>query len=89
MCNRYNLRATKKDLVDLFGHLEDDFAPVADHWPQRPGLVFRPREDCPARESVMLQWGLVPFWATDTKNARNCSNARCEDVATKPSFRAA
>ena len=48
MCNRYNLRATKKELVDLFGHLEDDFAPVADHWPMRPGLVFRPREDGPA-----------------------------------------
>jgi putative SOS response-associated peptidase YedK len=64
MCNRYNLRATKKELVDLFGHLEDDFAPVPDHWPMRPGLVYRPRDDHPGLEGVMLRWGLVPFFAT-------------------------
>jgi putative SOS response-associated peptidase YedK len=63
MCNRYNLRAPKKDLEDLFGHLEDNFEPVDDHWPLRPGLVFRPREDNPVREGVLLRWGLVPFTA--------------------------
>jgi hypothetical protein len=41
VCNRHNLRATKADLVALFGALEDDFVPVADHWPMRPALVFR------------------------------------------------
>ena len=34
-----------------------------------------------------LHWGLVPFWATDTRMSRRLINARAESVATKPSFR--
>jgi putative SOS response-associated peptidase YedK len=34
-----------------------------------------------------LHWGLVPFWATDTRMGRRLINARAESVATKPSFR--
>lgn len=35
----------------------------------------------------MLKWGLVPFWAKDTKNAGRLINARSEGIADKPSFR--
>jgi putative SOS response-associated peptidase YedK len=89
VCNRYNLKTSKPQLETLFGHLEDDFAPVDDQWPMRPGLVYRPREDRPQREGVMMRWGLVPFWADDPKIGRTMTNARCETVATKPGFRAA
>ena len=34
-------------------------------------------------------WGLVPFWAKDTKIGNNLINARSETVAIKPSFREA
>jgi putative SOS response-associated peptidase YedK len=40
-------------------------------------------------ELVQLRWGLVPFWAKDLKIGSRMINARCETVATKPSFRSA
>jgi putative SOS response-associated peptidase YedK len=36
-----------------------------------------------------LRWGLVPFWANDTKIGYKAINARAETVADKPMFRAA
>ena len=36
-----------------------------------------------------LYWGLVPFWAKDTKIGSRMINARSETVVTKPSFRTA
>ena len=34
-----------------------------------------------------LHWGLVPFWAKDTRIGSRLINARAETVAEKPSFR--
>lgn len=36
-----------------------------------------------------FHWGLVPFWAKDTRVGGRMINARSETVAVKPSFRAA
>jgi putative SOS response-associated peptidase YedK len=36
----------------------------------------------------MFKWGLIPFWAKDSKIAYKTINARGETVASKPSFRA-
>jgi len=36
-----------------------------------------------------LHWGLVPFWAKDTKVGSRMINARQESVSSKPSFREA
>jgi len=36
-----------------------------------------------------FHWGLVPFWAKDTRIGYKMINARVETVATKPSFREA
>lgn len=33
------------------------------------------------------KWGLIPFWAKDTKIANNTLNARIETITEKPSFR--
>jgi putative SOS response-associated peptidase YedK len=41
------------------------------------------------REIAMLHWGLIPFWAKDTKIGARLINARSETAAEKPSFRAA
>jgi putative SOS response-associated peptidase YedK len=41
------------------------------------------------RELALLQWGLVPSWARDSKIAFQCINARSETAAEKPAFRAA
>ena len=37
----------------------------------------------------MLRWGLIPFWAKDSKIGTRMINARSETVAEKPAFRAA
>lgn len=34
-----------------------------------------------------MRWGLLPFWAKDTKNAYSTINARAETVRTAPAFR--
>jgi len=43
----------------------------------------------PGRELRLVRWGLVPFWAKDTKGGSRLINARAETVAVKPAFRAA
>jgi putative SOS response-associated peptidase YedK len=42
-------------------------------------------------ERVMsgMHWGLIPFWAKDTKSAYRTINARAETIAINPAFRAA
>ncbi|MEY5144911.1 MAG: hypothetical protein RL745_278 [Actinomycetota bacterium] len=41
------------------------------------------------RHLDVAMWGLVPRWAADMSIGAKMANARCETVATKPSFRAA
>ena len=55
--------------------------------PTQDGPIARIGES--GREIASCSWGLVPFWAKDTKIAFKTINARSETVAEKPSFRAA
>jgi putative SOS response-associated peptidase YedK len=41
------------------------------------------------RVMSLMHWGLIPFWAKDTKIGYRTINARAETVTTKPAFRAA
>ncbi len=66
-------------------------------------LVFHPRYNvAPTQEVVavlsdgdspghnraeMMRWGLIPFWAKDSKIGARMINARAETVAEKPAFR--
>jgi putative SOS response-associated peptidase YedK len=34
-----------------------------------------------------LRWGLIPYWCEDPKGGRKPINAKCETVATLPTFR--
>jgi putative SOS response-associated peptidase YedK len=47
------------------------------------------RQTGSGRELSTMRWGLVPSWADDPKIGYRMINARSEDAATKPSFRAA
>jgi len=38
-------------------------------------------------KAIMMKWGLVPFWAKDTKIGNRLINARAETIVTKPAFR--
>ncbi len=47
--------------------------------------------DAKARERALdvMRWGLVPFWAKDTKVGFANINAKAEGIETKPAFREA
>ncbi len=47
--------------------------------------VTTDKEGAPRGE--LLRWGLVPFWAKDTKDAFKRINARVETVAERPAYR--
>lgn len=52
-------------------------------------LVVRFNPETRERTLNPLRWGLVPFWAKDTKLGYSLINAKCETVAEKPAFREA
>jgi putative SOS response-associated peptidase YedK len=92
MCGRFVRQSTQEVLADWFGvELEEMpwFAPSFNIAPQSVQPVVRLGRDSGNREFALLRWGLVPFWAKDSKLAYSTINARAEEAATKPAFREA
>ena len=90
MCGRYTLRVAPAELAEIFGVLETiEWSPRYNIAPTQTVAAVRPQEQGTGRELALLKWGLIPFWAKDTKIASSLINARAETVATKPAFRAA
>ena len=92
MCGRFARKSTQKVLADWFGiELEDMpwFAPTYNAAPQSTQPVVRLKRDTRDRELVLARWGLVPYWAKDSKVGYTTFNARAEDVTSKPMFREA
>lgn len=94
MCSHYEAPSPKQ-LLDAFG-AEPDAPTQTELWPGYMGPMIRmpigadPHDEAtPEFEVFSAMFGLLPFWAKDTKLARSTYNARSETVATKPSFRAA
>ncbi|HWZ41976.1 MAG TPA: SOS response-associated peptidase [Candidatus Saccharimonadales bacterium] len=90
MCGRYRLTATERYIAE---HFNLDAEPV---WPARyniapgqPALVVRQAPKSPLRESSLLRWGLVPYWAKGPSIGYRTINARSEAAAEKPAFREA
>jgi putative SOS response-associated peptidase YedK len=88
MCTRFTLATPADEVADFFG-LPDvpDLPPRYNVAPSQP--VACVRRDRRGRWLDLLQWGLVPSWATDLKIGHSLINARAETVAEKPAFRAA
>lgn len=87
MCGRFALSSAPPPLVDL---LNLDGLPT---WearyniaPTQNVLCVREMEDSP-REGTLLQWGLIPRWASEPKMGTGVINARCESLSEKPWFR--
>ena len=90
MCNRYRCKANTELLDKEFSLRANLFQDLPlELFPMRNAAVVRPQQDGPGREGVVMRWGLVPSWAEDPKVGRRMTNAKCETVATKPSFRTA
>ena len=51
--------------------------------------VIRLDHETGQRELAIMKWGLIPFWAKDSKIAYSTINARAETLTTAPAFREA
>lgn len=87
VCGRY-ARFTPAEIYARLFNAECTVAvdPRYNVTPSQPVLAARNGASS-ARELVILQWGLVPFWAKDPRTGYRTINARAETVATKPAFR--
>jgi putative SOS response-associated peptidase YedK len=95
MCGRYVSRTEKQRIAETFhAHIvpedyDPDFVPDYNVAPQTMQPVVRRSRDTGERELARLRWGLVPFWAKDTKIAYSTINARAESLATSSTYREA
>jgi putative SOS response-associated peptidase YedK len=91
MCGRFTRLYSWKQLYELMGLTtpsQDPFAaPAYNVAPTDLSPVVRAAPS--GREAAVMRWGLVPSWATDVSIGNRCINARSEEAATKPAFRAA
>jgi putative SOS response-associated peptidase YedK len=91
MCGRYARKSAQELLAEWFEmDLEQmRWAPTWNAAPQSFQPVVRLSKDGNQREAALMRWGLVPSWAKDARIGLNTINARAEEAATKPAFRAA
>jgi len=90
MCGRYALH-NHPTIIALQFWLKEYPQEIKPRYNIAPGtqvLAVKDEAGHP-RRAIMLQWGLVPFWAKDPKIGYKMSNARAETVAEKPAFRSA
>ena len=90
MCGRYNIITDAEALVEFFEVAIFDLEDFQNNYNAAPTqLLPVVRQTDAGRELCALRWGLVPFWAKDTKIGYKTINARSETLASKPAFRAA
>jgi putative SOS response-associated peptidase YedK len=91
MCGRYSITTPVEALVRLFhfaGPLPN-FPPRYNIAPTQQVPIVRRAPANGERDLAQVRWGLIPFWAKDTKIGYSLTNARADGIDTKPSFREA
>lgn len=94
MCGRYQITTNLKQIARRFRVPEERLAEMPD-MPQRYNVA--PTQPVPVvrvsregeRRLELMRWGLVPSWAKDVAIGNRMINARSEEAAIKPAFRAA
>jgi putative SOS response-associated peptidase YedK len=87
MCGRFAMFDSEAALEREFGApVGFALAPRYNIAPSQPVLAVR-RGAGGRREFTHLDWGLVPAWTKDPRDAIRPINARAEGIAEKPSFR--
>jgi len=94
MCGRYSRRWDKQRIAEAFqaGNVDGlvyEAEPSYNVAPQTMQPVVRLDADTGARELAQMRWGLIPFWAKNTKMAYSTINARAETITTSPIYREA
>lgn len=89
MCGRYTMKEKKEDLEAWFDATVEDLENL------QPNFNVAPSQTMPvvgqntegSRSILPFRWGLLPFWAKETKVGYSMINARAETLDTKKSFR--
>jgi putative SOS response-associated peptidase YedK len=68
---------------------EPDLEPRYNIAPTQMVAVVRLDAKTARRQLRLMKWGLIPFWAKDPSIGSRLINARAEDAAEKPAFKAA
>jgi putative SOS response-associated peptidase YedK len=94
MCGRYGRRADKQRIAEAFrirseNVFEDDLAPSYNVAPTDVQPVVRLTGDSGERELTLMRWGLIPWWAKDSKVGFSAINAKAETLTTSRAFREA
>lgn len=90
MCGRYTLSQSAEALAERFQL--DEVPPLESQYnvaPTNSVATIVVDQHTHKRVLRLLQWGLIPSWAKDSKIGYQMINARSETVSEKPSFRSA
>jgi len=88
MCGRISQTASYGELTEWFDLARGfELDPRYNIAPSRDVAVVRLEED--GRSLVLLHWGLIPFWADDSRIGYRTINARAETAHKSPAYRAA
>jgi putative SOS response-associated peptidase YedK len=89
MCGRFTNRYSWRQLKELYDlttpYMGSNFPPRYNIAPTQDTFVVRLKDG--KRELESMRWGLVPWFAKDTKGAARMINAQSETADTKPAFR--
>jgi putative SOS response-associated peptidase YedK len=89
MCGRFTNRYSWRQLKELYDlttpYLGSNFPPRYNIAPTQDSFVVRLKDG--KRELESMRWGLVPWFAKDTKGAARMINAQSETADVKPAFR--
>jgi putative SOS response-associated peptidase YedK len=85
MCGRYSLIGID-DLGNRFRVFNPSFG-FRSQFNIAPGSMNPIIVQHERAEMVMMQWGLIPHWAKDSKTIQHPINARAEGLSEKPMFR--
>jgi putative SOS response-associated peptidase YedK len=88
MCGRYRRITSEEELARLY-HIpipkQTDLPISYNIAPSQKILTIRFNPETRARSLDALQWGLITYWAKDSKIAHRTINARAESVDKAPS----
>ncbi len=85
MCGRYSFASSKEKVekqlsIKVTGTLEPNYN-IA---PTQQAYVLTNKMPNALQQ---FRWGLIPYWANDSKVGNNLINARSEGISSRPSFR--
>lgn len=91
MCGRYASTISADQIRALFrtGNPAVNLAPSWNVAPTQPAMVVRRHPETGARHLDLLQWGLIPHFTRNLKDARRPINARSETAGSSGIFRSA